>query len=587
MNESSLYHVPPFASYDLGRGRTLVVAPSGQPSVLDEASLRFLRGCRGAHRLDHLRSIIGERTPAAAVSTHGDLVEGLAASGLLVASVPPDADPRPACGDAVRAIATVGIVTAGRPQHLARCLASLLAHPGVRDGSLAVVDGSVSETDVASTREVVRRLAVASPDQRFVYVGAAEAAALRCQLQRRGIDRDVTEFALTPGEAGAGRNLLLALSAGGTLLMIDDDVLSVGRRRPAAGDGLEVRHYPSREEQHFGSRADALAATADWVACDTLAEHARFLGRRLGDLLRSASSIDLSDACPELLEALTRADEIPIRATYAGVIGDAGRAWPESVLFAGAPQREEAFSDAAGYETAMTSREVIRVPRVPAVVHAARSMAYCMGLDNSRPTAPYLPVDRNEDGLFGDVASVASDLWLSAHLSCGVVHDSARTAGYKGRRASARMRGISDVISEVAQAERPGRTPAPAGDPLARVAARLTELSTVDWRSFRDFARHTVLERRTRDLSRAWRSITADSPLDARIRQDLERYEQRLLEGLADPAGWIAHRFRSCETPEAAFRAEQAILGQFGRLLQAWPAIWREAADIGNAARLR
>jgi hypothetical protein len=127
----------------------------------------------------------------------------------------------------------------------------------------------------------------------------------------------------------------------------------------------------------------------------------------------------------------------------------------------------------------------------------------------------------------------------------------------------------------------------PVGDPLARVAARLIELSTVDWRRFRDFARHAVLERRTRDLSRAWRFVTGDSPLDEKIRQDLERYEQRLLDSLTDPGGWIAHRFRSCETPEDAFRAEQAILGRFGRLLHAWPAIWREAAAMRNAARPR
>lgn len=267
------------------------------------------------------------------------------------------------------------------------------------------------------------------------------------------------------------------------------------------------------------------------------------------------------------------------------MIGDAGRAWPESVLFSGAPQREEAFSDLNGYELAMTSREVVRVPRQMLVVHAARCMAYCMGLDNSSPTPPFIPVDRNEDGLFGDLASLAPELWLSSHLSCGVVHDSARTVPYQGRRASARMRGISDLISEVAQEERPKRTPVPVVDPLTRVATRLIELSAADWRGFRDFVRHVVLERRTRDLSRAWRFVTADSPLDKKIREDLHRYEDHLLASFMEPASWVAHRFRSCETAEAAFRAEQAILGQFGRLMLAWPAIWHAGMEIRSAAR--
>jgi hypothetical protein len=75
-------------------------------------------------------------------------------------------------------------------------------------------------------------------------------------------------------------------------------------------------------------------------------------------------------------------------------------------------------------------------------------MSYCMGLDNRSLLPPFLPVGRNEDGVFGVTLGLTDENALFAHLPYGVIHDSQRPSSYAEdeKMVSARRTRLSDLI---------------------------------------------------------------------------------------------------------------------------------------------
>ena len=125
-----------------------------------------------------------------------------------------------------REIGAVAIITADRPHFLARCLTSLVRNCDVGRSRprILIVDGSRQKRHRAVNMRTAHQIATRTPHV-VEYIGAEEVRELRDGLTAAGVPRSVVQFGLTPGAAGANRNIAVLRARGDDLLMIDDDVI--------------------------------------------------------------------------------------------------------------------------------------------------------------------------------------------------------------------------------------------------------------------------------------------------------------------------------------------------------------------------
>src|SRR5260221_1782287 len=275
----TLYYGVPASIYQIGSNSFLVhhrSLPTGTVEI-DGSAARLLAACTGLKTLeDHgaaylLARVLPDPHEIAASLAH------LISIGLLRAR--PEGERRVApIPD--RSIA-VAIVTADRPSMLARCLQSLTTHLQTvdRHARIVVVDGSGRCS--AETRAVVDAFASRHGD--IVYVGAAQAAALRQHLVSQGRSEDVVTATLTPGSAGNNRNLALLWAGTDVVVMVDDDVLC----EPSASSHEETGivfagRVDLRESIAFDDRAQALA-TVRRAGADLFRAHPAVFGGSLAD----------------------------------------------------------------------------------------------------------------------------------------------------------------------------------------------------------------------------------------------------------------------------------------------------------------
>ncbi len=193
-------------------------------------------------------------------------------------------------------------------------------------------------------------------------------------------------------------------------------------------------HDDLRRVEFFDSRVRALAFARAGGAVDVLASHQAVLGRGLHGLCRQAGAdLETRFACGHLTRVLRDRRPLRVRLTFSGLAGDAGVHCPHGLLFARGQLRNRFGREPALLETALASREIVRVADRVIVTHDSACMTYCAGLANDELLSPFMPKGRNEDGVFGALLSYADATALSAHLPHGVIHDSIRPSAYDTR----------------------------------------------------------------------------------------------------------------------------------------------------------
>ena len=580
------YYPVPSTGFPLAHDVSLVLNhDANRVSELDPRAARVLAalaGCRDlqAHADTAMRlGIAADGRDATAI------VRRLARAGLLREL----RLPRPAARERGRAIPTVAIVTAGRPKLLARCLASLAANcelSSVTPGIL-IVDGSARERDRLENR---RAAAIAESATRHAveYVGPSEARALRDRLAATGVPEATLRFGLTPGGTGANRNIATLLARGEPFLLIDDDILCAAWRLTKPGSGLAVGGDGDlREHEFFSSRRDALEAGTP-AAIAIVRAHEALLGARLSGLVaRDEDDVDLTEASPELLSAIEHARDYRVRATFAGLAGDSGTTCPHLMLFAAGGLRER-LADARAFDTALTSREVLRIAARPVVTRLPNCMAGCMALSNDAVLPPFLPAGRNSDGLFGVMLHYADPLALFGHIPYGVAHDSVRSPRYEtGVIPSATGLRLSELL--VSLTRRVGFTsfsPSPR-ERLERLAQALSEAANLPSRDFMLRVRKVTLEDRCRRLAELEVRMTKDESYSDRWRAAVARYLRAFRESAARPEFSVPIEFRTRGSIDGKIDRTAEFVRGFADLIEWWPRLHEAAREMPLADHTR
>jgi hypothetical protein len=111
-----------------------------------------------------------------------------------------------------------------------------------------------------------------------------------------------------------------------------------------------------------------------------------------------------------------------VRVTAAGVMGDSGMGSPSYFLFATGPTRARLLQSQCVYRRAVACGQVQRGVTRPTVSDGTFCMALNLGLDHRDLLPPFLPVQRNQDGVFAVLLRACFDNVYFGFLPWMVLH---------------------------------------------------------------------------------------------------------------------------------------------------------------------
>ena len=185
-----------------------------------------------------------------------------------------------------------------------------------------------------------------------------------------------------------------------------------------------------------------------------------------------------------------------------------------------------------------------------------------------------MPVGRNEDGVFGTMLTALDPLALFAHVPVGVVHDSGRPPGYEDRsmRSASESR-LSELLILLTRAAMQGALEPDPSDRLARLSRALLDVAALDPGAFVTHVTRLQLDARGQQLARIEAMVSRPAEYPPYWRAALEEYRRAITRSLARPDFFLPVEFQDPAGVASGFGRLRAFVGQFGALLQAWPAV--------------
>ena len=491
-------------------------------------------------------------------------------------------------------IATVGATTRSRPELLARGLASF-TESAVRCGrshDYVVIDDGATLEEQSATKGVLEGLS-RERGLTIRYAGRTERQSYADALAAAGLEPEVVRFALVGDTAfavttGAARNSLLLDTTGDLCLLVDDDSVCRAAGCPQFERGLAFDARTNPTELWFYRDRDSMLADAGFVDDDPLEHHESILGRRLADCLPPndpSVGVDLSYTTADFGWRLW-AHPGRVLATSAGVVGDSGMGSTAYLVLA-ADSLARLVRSEQDYVSAVTNRQILRAPLRTTISRGTFCAGASLGLDNRVLLPPFVPVQRNSDGLFARTLLRCFRDGYKGYLPWAVLHDPLppRTQSIEGAHADAARIRLTHILRALILPAAFTQSGDPAVD-LRRLGEELIEIASQPPDDFQ----HTIRPRIARaaglyldSMEQAAKSVAVPEFYAARQKT----YRQHLSQALATGEYFIPRDVAEGGTGDEIQQAAQRVVLQFGRVLRAWPAMVEAAKMLrGRGVRL-
>lgn len=253
-----------------------------------------------------------------------------------------------------------------------------------------------------------------------------------------GIPASLIDIALLPSKGirsgcGANRNQILLANTGKIFVSIDDDSILRAILHPQMRDNTVNLscHQDPFDHWTYKDRACLLSSAQVNAGTSVISRHNEVIGRYVGDLYPSGRHLEVSHICQHLCADLIRGDASVI-VSSAGVAGDSGTSDSMYLNLLVGKSRERVLGDDRRYLMAHRSREVLRVSDCITVVHGSPLLGGCIAIDNRERLPPFLPLGRNADGLFGQMAAICVRGGYIVQLPWAYYHFPPETREYTG-----------------------------------------------------------------------------------------------------------------------------------------------------------
>ena len=571
--------------------RSAHIVPSDVAAVLD--------GCRMFQLLDdHVRQISSQlRLSQERIPTIRKLLSDFVQTGMLVSQREAlgkclnnrDAGARARLEKSTH-IRSVGFVTRNRPSQLQRALVSYVRNIKQygRSNDFVVVDGS----DSNETRKQNRHLLRTVREEHGVeirYAGLEEKTRYSKLLAEvSGVSSDVIDFALFDVEScgtstGANRNALLLDTAGDLFFCADDDTVCSIARPFEPKDELAFWSETDPTEFWFFASREAALRSAQFVETDLLGAHDELLGATLSSVISrfSERSTRLYQTCAHLMHSLANGAG-RVRVTFNGLVGDSGMGSPVGLLSGiQGDSRERFVRSHDDYRNAMSSREVLRTTLSTSIYHGTHCMATTLGLDNRSLLPPFIPVQRNQDGVFGLTLNICFEDTFFAHLPHAVLH--AAEERFYSPNITDQVSGLAftDILyyCMVAHQFTPGISREE--DRLRSLGRYLMELGGIPLPEFVETVRLQLWQRMSMKLVALEQILKTYREQPHYWAEDLKRTMGVLRDALPKDDYLVARDLSTGRTDVEVQELTQRLIRRFGQLIYHWPEV------VGAAKRLR
>jgi hypothetical protein len=473
-------------------------------------------------------------------------------------------------------IDTIGIVTRDRLSSLVACLESYFANcqRHARSPAFVVADDSSGEESANLTRGALRELA-RRYGARVRYAGRQEKLRLAGALAAESsVSSEIIQFALFGDErcalsTGANRNCLLLDAAGSLMLAVDDDTLCCIAAPPGSQKAPSFYSgYDPTEFRFFPDRAEATRSVS-YADVDFLSCHESLLGSNLTDL-----------------DGFTgRNGSVAI--TLNGLAGDSGMASPRYYLTLSGPSRDRLVASPQAYRSALESREIVRCAPQPTITAGPFCMTTFLGLDNRLLLPPFFPVQRNQDGIFGMMLGRCVDGSHVGFLPWTLLHapDPPRAFTPDDLWADVGAVRTPDLVIASILTHEPRAGPASPTIRLADLGRHLQWLGCLNWSEF---------EARLRTVQQ-FRNLAFVADLQTKLQMygaspdfwadDVRRMIESMSKTSTTEDYLVPRDLRQGRDVSAACRLAQELVGKFGELLEAWPALVAAATSLRARGR--
>jgi hypothetical protein len=573
-----------------GGGAEAVYVPlSGAAQVLSPERARALLGCQGFATLDQHAARLA---PTEQGAMRAQLAE-LARQGLLVGAgelVRRLREAAPPGGARPPRIAALSIPTRNRPAEVTAALDSHITNAVAHGHALeyAVADGTESADDRARVRDALTALATRH-GVAITYIGMVDGADYTTTLARRaGVPREVVEFAVQnpercPNATGANRNALMLHAAGDLAVQVDDDTRA--RVAPAPGQlpGLAItsQDYPS--ESYFP--APGVPALPDRVVVPRsyVALHEELLGRSVSACAEDARrhGLDLEHAGGALFRRLAPGGG-RVLCTQTGCAGDSGTGSMWYYLLLSGRSRERLLTSEATYRHAFTSRQVIRAAPRATLSDGLFCMSMSLGLDLRAALPPFLPVQRNSDGVFGVTLRACYRDAFFGFSPWVIEHSPAqqRASSFEDFWRSLGQCASEDTLCALILASRIEADKLDPRKSLRALGATLERWGSLPLADFEEIGRVQMMRARSLDLQLLEAALETHGNAPAFWVRDVQRTATLVRESLTRPS--LAHPADLVGTfgEQEARLVMARVVRRFGELLQCWPELVEAAVAL-------
>jgi hypothetical protein len=487
-------------------------------------------------------------------------------------------------------IATIGIPTRDRPHGLERCLSSHLenAREHGRQPECVVIDDTSSSLTCDANRGMLQtqksrfggQLFYASPNEKAQFAAALATHA--------GVALEVVRFAMLndercPVATGGSRNALLLETAGKVALQADDD--TIARLAPAAGSqpGLVCTSQFDPTEFWFPAAGDPLPADSA-EGHDVLAIHEQLLGNGLGDCITAqgaGENLDLERAGAGFFRNLETTGG-GVRLTALGVRGDSGMSSTLYFLTLEGPSRLRLLRSEAGYLHALAGHEIVRAVTNPTVGDGGFCMALHLGLDNRRLLPPFLPLGRNQDGVFGALVRCCFPGSYFGYLPWLIVHrrDVPRRFAREEVWGSAAGLQSGQMFQALVGSFAPGPDRANPAKNLRMLGQAFCEWGSAAPADFEEWLRLNLWNQVSRQVVQLETQLKSFAGQPAFWANDVTRVLAVWRQALASADYTVPRDLGDAFGVGEARTLFQRLVKKFGQLLQAWPDMMEAARDL-------